>query len=205
MDDRFNRLRYSLYAPIYDALTGMFGRHRRSAIEAAGVCAGQRALFVGCGTGLDLDFVPRGVSVTGLDVTPGMLSRAERRARRLGLGGEFVLGDARYLPFADASFDVVILHLILAVAPQPETIAKEASRVLVPGGRVSIFDKFLRAGERAGVMRRMANRAAGLLFSEINRNIEPMVAAAGWTIESDQPAGFRGAYRRIVAAKPLST
>lgn len=204
MDDRFNRLRYSLYAPIYDALTGMFGRHRRAALEAVGLREGQRVLFVGCGTGLDLDFVPCGVSVTGLDVTPGMLSRAERRARRLGLGGIFLLGDARALPFPDASFDVVILHLILAVAPEPESIAREASRVLMPGGRVSIFDKFLRPDQRAGLVRRLANRGAGLLFSEINRTVEPMIAAAGWTIESDQPAGFRGAYRRIVASKPSS-
>ncbi len=204
MDDRFNRLRYSLYAPVYDALTGMFGRHRRAAMEAVGLRAGQRVLFVGCGTGLDLDFVPAGVNVTGLDVTPAMLSRAARRARRLGLGGEFVVGDARSLPFADASFDVVILHLILAVAPEPEAIAREANRVLVAGGRVSIFDKFLQAGQRAGVARRIANGAAGLLFSEINRTVEPMIAAAGWTIKSDQPAGFGGAYRRIVAVKPSS-
>lgn len=205
MEDRFNRLRYSLYAPIYDALTGLFGQHRRAAIDAVGGSAGQRMLFVGCGTGLDLDFVQRGVAVTCLDVTPAMLLRAQRRARRLGLRGEFVIGDARTLPFADASFDVVILHLILAVAPEPERFAKEASRVLVPGGRVSIFDKFLQMGQRAGLIRRMANRVAALLFSEINRTVEPMIAVAGWSIESDQPAGFRGAYRRIVAAKPLST
>lgn len=203
MDDRFNRLRYSLYAPVYDALTGMFGSYRRAAIETMGVRPAQRVLLVGCGTGLDLDFIPRGASVTGLDVTPGMIVRTERRAVRLGLGGDYVVGDARALPFADGSFDVVILHLILAVAPEPERIAREANRVLVPGGRVSIFDKFLPAGQSPGIGRRVANVATRLLFSEINRTVEPMIAAAGWRILSDQPAGFRGAYRRIVASKPL--
>lgn len=57
-----------------------------------------------------------------------------------------MVGDARSLPFAPGSFDVVILHLILAVAPEPERIVAEVDRVLVPGGTVSIFDKFLPAG-----------------------------------------------------------
>lgn len=201
--DRLNRVRYALYAPIYDLVAGIFAGQRKTAISALRLQAGQRVLLVGCGTGLDLDFVPAGVAVTGLDLTPGMVTRAEERARRRGLGGAFVVGDARSLPFSAASFDVVILHLILAVAPEPERIVAEVDRVLVPGGTVSIFDKFLPAGQTPGLARRLANRVAALAFSELNRTVEPLVAGRGWRVRSDEPAGFRGSYRRIIAIKPV--
>lgn len=199
--DRLNRFRYAFYAPIYDGIAGIFARQRGLAIAALHLRAGQRVLLVGCGTGLDLDFIPTGVTVTGLDLTPGMVARAEKRARRRGMDGVFVVGDARSLPFASGSFDVVILHLILAVAPEPERIIGEADRVLVPGGTVSIFDKFLAAGQEPGWMRRLANRFAAFVFSELNRRVEPLVAAPGWAVLWDEPAGFRGSYRRIIAAK----
>lgn len=198
--DRLNRVRYALYAPIYDWVAGIFTGQRRTAVAALHLQPGQRVLLVGCGTGLDLDFIPAGVAVTGLDLTPGMLARAEQRARRLGLGGTFVVGDARSLPFASASFDVVILHLILAVAPDPERIVGEVDRVLIPGGAVSIFDKFLPADREPRMIRRLANRIAALTFSELNRKVEPLVA--GWTVHLDEPAGFRGSYRRMIATKP---
>lgn len=158
-------------------------------------------MIVGCGTGLDLDSIPQGVLVAGIDLTPGMIARAQARASRLNQQGSFRVGDARELPFGNGSFDVVLLHLILAVAPEPERIVREADRVLVPGGTVSVFDKFLPAGQRPGWGRRIANRVARLVFSELNRTVEPLVATVGWRIQSDQPAGFRGAYRRIVAVK----
>ena len=201
--DRLNRWRYGLYAPVYDWIAGIFSGQRKVAISALRLQAGQRVLLVGCGTGLDLDFIPAGVAVTGLDLTPGMVRGAEERAHRRGLGGVFVVGDARALPFAAGSFDVVILHLILAVAPEPERIVGEVDRVLVPGGTVSIFDKFLPAGQTPGLGRRLANQVAALMFSELNRTVEPLVAGRGWRVRSDEPAGFRGSYRRIIANKPV--
>ncbi len=87
--DRLNRVRYALYAPIYDCLVEIFSRSRREAIEALGLRPRQRVLIVGCGTGLDLDSIPLGVLVTGIDLTPGMITRAEARAKRLGIRAIF--------------------------------------------------------------------------------------------------------------------
>ncbi len=199
--DRLNRFRYTLYAPIYDWLACIFAGQRGAAIAALRLRPGQRVLLVACGTGLDLEFIPSGVFVSGLDLTPGMVGRAEARARRHGFEGSFLVGDARSLPFPDGCFDVVLLHLILAVAPEPERIVSEVDRVLVPGGTVSIFDKFLPAGQTPGLARRLANRIAALAFSELNRTVEPLVSVAGWTVRLDEPAGFRGSYRRIIAIK----
>lgn len=195
--DRLNRRRYSLYAPGYDFAARLLTAPRRAAVGSLRLRPGERLLIVGCGTGLDLDFVPRGVVVTGLDIAPGMLARARTRAARLGHAATLLDADARALPFPAASFDVAILHLILAVAPEPGRIARETARVLRPGGRVSIFDKFLPDAAAPSPLRRLLNLPLRALFSDFNLRAGPLVAAAGWIVDSDVPAGFRGLYRRI--------
>lgn len=202
MTDRFNRWRYNLYAPIYDQLARVFTATRRRAIEALALQPRERVLIVGCGTGLDLDFIPRGVTIAGIDVAPGMLNRARRRAQRLGHEADLRLGDARSLPWADRSFDAVVLHFILAVAPEPERIARESARVLRPGGRVSVLDKFVSPGRRPSWMRRAANLMTRALFSDINRSLEPLLTAAGLAAVTDTKVGAGGVYRLVQAAKP---
>lgn len=196
--DRFNRSRYDFYAPFYDAIAAILRPARRAAMCRLALQPGERVLIVGCGTGLDLDHLPSGVHVTGLDVSPGMLQRARLRADRLGLRADLREGDARALPFADGLFDVVILHLILAVAPDPEFIARESARVLRSGGRVSVFDKFLPLGLRPSFLRSLFNVPARWLFSDLNRQVEPLLAPAGLQIVVDTPAAFAGRYRHLL-------
>jgi ubiquinone/menaquinone biosynthesis C-methylase UbiE len=57
------------------------------------------------------------------------------------------------------SFDAVAVHLILAVMPDPERGLAEAERVVETGGRIAVFDKFLRDDDRALVTRRLMNAA----------------------------------------------
>ncbi len=199
--DRLNRWRYSLYAPIYDRLAAVFTATRRRAIQELALQPGERVLLVGCGTGLDLEFIPPAVSVTGIDVSPGMLARAQRRAERLGHGADLRVGDARELPWSDAAFDVIVLHFILAVAPDPERIARESARVLRPGGRVSILDKFVPVGRPPSLVRRALNLVTHALFSDINRSLEPMLDGARLRIVTDVSVGTGGLYRLVRAEK----
>jgi len=202
---RWNRLRYTLYAPIYDhvlARLPVFTRGRRRAIALAALQPGERLLLVAAGTGLDLPLLPEGVEVTAVDITPAMLDRLRARARRLGRPVRAEVMDAARLDLPDASFDCVALHLTLAVVPDPAGTAREAARVLRPGGRVSIFDKFLPRGHRPSVARRLFSAVADVVASDFNREVEPLLDGAGLRLAALEPVGFAGTFVAGRAEKP---
>ena len=87
------------------------------------------------------------------------------------------LMDAARLGFAPAVFACVLLHLAIAVVPDPVATMREVSRVLRPGGRVSVFDKFLPDGTRPSWARRAAGAAAKLVATDLNRELGPLLEA----------------------------
>jgi ubiquinone/menaquinone biosynthesis C-methylase UbiE len=200
----WNRLRYTVWAPAYDAIARAagFDTARRLSIDRLRLASGDRVLIVGAGTGLDLDFLPSNVHVTAIDVTPAMLKHLERRAAGTGQSVTVRTMDARQLAFPDSSFDAVVMHLIVAVMPQPERGLSEAARVLTPGGRIAVFDKFLGDEERPSLKRRLLNVLAKPLFSDLNRRLGPLIAGTPLVLEHDEPVAFGGTYRALTLVKP---
>jgi phosphatidylethanolamine/phosphatidyl-N-methylethanolamine N-methyltransferase len=200
----WNRLRYTVWAPAYDAVVGAAGLNtaRRLSIDRLRLASANRVLVVGAGTGLDLDFLPPNVHVTVIDVTPAMLKHLDRRAAGTGRSVTAHIMDARQLAFPDSSFDAVVMHLILAVMPEPERGLREAVRVLKPGGRIAIFDKFLGDEERPSLKRRLLNAIAKPLFSDLNRRLGPLIAGTPLVIERDEPVAFGGTYRVVTLMNP---
>jgi ubiquinone/menaquinone biosynthesis C-methylase UbiE len=199
-------MRYTVWAGVYDALLRClpaFDEARRRSIRRLDLSPGERVLIVGAGTGLDLPHVPHRVRVVAVDVTPAMLARLRARAREFAVDVDARVMDARELSFPARHFDAVIMHPILAVMPEPAVGLREAERVLVPGGRVAVFDKFLPDDERPSVPRRVLNVLASVLFSDMNRRLGPIVAATTLVVESDEPAAFGRLYRVATLRKPL--
>lgn len=136
-------------APLYDlgcVLVGLGRRFRAEMLRHAALKPGERVLDVGCGTGVLTRLAAQAVapegSVTGIDPAPKMIQVARRNATRERSRAEFRLGMIEQLPFADASFDVVLSSLMLHHLP-PELKwrgLREVYRVLKPGGRLVAVD-----------------------------------------------------------------
>lgn len=98
---------------------------------------GAYVLDVGCGTGnLAIPAARAGAIVTGADIAPNLLEQARARAAAEGLKIQFDEGDAEALPYADASFDVIVSMFGAMFAPRPDQAAAELTRVSRADGRI---------------------------------------------------------------------
>jgi SAM-dependent methyltransferase len=109
------------------------------------LAAGERVLDLGSGAGTDslvaAQMVGADGHVTGIDMTAPMLAKARAAATEMGVANvEFVEGEAERLPFADASFDVVVSNGVIDLVPDKDAVFAELYRVLAPGARMQIAD-----------------------------------------------------------------
>lgn len=111
------------------------------------LCASRqgRLLEIGCGEGLllsELGSRPSAPEVWGIDSSEEQLLLAQKSFARKKLRRDhLVAGDARHLPFEDASFDTVIcvnFFICLASRQDAQRVLNEAARVLAPGGRLIV-------------------------------------------------------------------
>jgi ubiquinone/menaquinone biosynthesis C-methylase UbiE len=179
----WERRRYALWAPVYDWVALPFRRARRRSLDGLALRPGERVLLVGGGTGEDLPFLPPGVVAVATDLTPEMLARARGKA---GPGHHLAVMDGQQLAAADGVFDAVVLHLILAVIPDPALCLAEAARVLKAGGRIGILDKFVPDGGAPSLARRLLNRVIGPIATDITRRLDDIVRGSGAAL---QPVG----------------
>jgi SAM-dependent methyltransferase len=180
-----NFRRYSMPdASLYDAISapafgGFFSRVARDLAESA---ARANVLEVGSGPGrlaVKLAELASDIQVTGVDISPEMVERANARAARSGLADrvEFLVGDVTALSFPDASFDVVVSTFSLHHWPNPARGLAEIYRVLRPGGVARIYDV-------VDWIRRFEQGGAGIA-----------------DLAADSPFGNRGSWTRRVTAR----
>lgn len=97
----------------------------------------RRVLDVGCGNGAvtrDLALLTRG-EVVAVDVDPSMVAAAKETLAPLA-NVKVQEADGHRLPFADATFDLAVCHLMLMWARDPVKVVRELARVVRPGGIV---------------------------------------------------------------------
>jgi ubiquinone/menaquinone biosynthesis C-methylase UbiE len=183
----------------YDlALRLFWGRredaYRERVLQLAGVRSGDAVLDVGCGTGTLAIAAARrvgpGGKVAGVDASAQMIARAERKARDAGACVELDCAAAESLPFADASFDVVVSTTVLhCFDPDARPLClAEMARVLKPGGRLLLVD--FGGDERRSLMGHMHRHRTFNLASVV-----PMLRALEFVEIDTAPLGFGDLWR----------
>ncbi|MDH5387015.1 MAG: class I SAM-dependent methyltransferase [Gammaproteobacteria bacterium] len=193
---------YTLLAPFYDFFVSRpLDTARKKSIAHIENTTNKHILINGIGSGLDIPYLPRDAQYTGSDITPAMLKIAKQRASKLSFNIDLICADSQNLPFTNGQFDIVVMHLILAVVPDPGLALHEASRVLKPGGRIFIFDKFLKPGEFAP-FRKIFN----MLFRHIATRTdvvfeETLELSPSLKVISNEPSLANGWFRLIELKK----
>ena len=162
-----SRLYYE-FSHFYDLLfRRVFYPRIAMVIRSLGIEPGARVLELGVGTGLSLDAYPPHCHVTGIDLAPDMLERAQDKVNRNGWRHlTLEQGDALNLKFADDSFDYLMAFHVVSVVPDPVRMMREAQRVCRPGGVITIINHF---------------RSPNPTFARVMRAIDPITRRIGWT------------------------
>ncbi len=184
--------RWDRYAPVYDRLVGLTAQRRRS-LALAELRTDERVAILGVGSGLDLPLLPDGVQATGVDLSPAMLHRARQRAQTVGAAFEGRLGNAEGSDLPAGAYDAVVLHLIVAVAYDPVAVVREAVRIVRPGGRIALLDKFAPEGRPPSWARRAVEAVARPLATSVTVRLGEVARAAGARVvhrESAPPLGL---------------
>jgi ubiquinone/menaquinone biosynthesis C-methylase UbiE len=131
---------YSRSAPMYDQTAGMtYLGALWKLLPRVRVGPSPAVLDLGCGTGINLLEAARVLGpcrrLHGVDLAPGMILEARRKATAAGVPATFEVGDAEHLTVEDASFDLVICNSVYHWFPDRQRAVAEIARVLRPGGQ----------------------------------------------------------------------
>lgn len=179
---------YARWAPIYDITFGAAtALGRRHAVRHVNARSGE-VLEVGVGTGLALDRYAKHLSVTGVDFSDEMLSKARARvqAHQLHQVKELRQMDARALDFPDNHFDTVVAMHVMSVVPEPERVAAELARVTKPGGEVVVVNHFASDKGFFAAIERLTARFPDLLGWHSDFDKARVLGVPGMVITQDK-------------------
>ena len=190
---------YDRIAGIYDLeeapmdLLGGKRRRRRVIDQAVG-----STLEVGIGTGLNCELYAPEVTLTAIDISKAMLTRAERRARRTKRDAMLGLADAEQLPFRDRAFDSVTATCVFCSVPDPVAGLREVARVCKTDGRILLLEHVRPRNRVLGwCFDRLSPLTRRLFGPEINRRTEENITAAGLSMRDVRRHGI---WREITAS-----
>ncbi|WP_156288925.1 class I SAM-dependent methyltransferase [Oceanobacillus salinisoli] len=203
MNNNWNRVIYRIWAPVYDKFfnSGMFVKARKKTFQGIDFKRNSKILFVGVGTGADLELInDTELDITAIDFSEAMLERAREKFSSSTI--KFIKMDAQNMSFESHSFDMVAGSLILSVVPNANTCFQEMIRVLKPGGKLIIFDKFS-SGIRPSLGKRLMRPIIKVLGTDIGLNFETLFEKYkdDLRVIEDKPVMLGGMYRKIIIQK----
>jgi ubiquinone/menaquinone biosynthesis C-methylase UbiE len=176
------RKRYQRISRLYDFLEILPERmYRDWRKKLWAQVKGSKILEVGVGTGKNIKYYPPNKDITAIDLTPGMMEFAKRRAAEFGKTVEFRLDDAENLDFEDNTFDSVIATFVFCSVPNPVKGLKEIKRVLKPDGKMYLIEHVRSEKPVMGKFMDLINPViVRLMGPNINRRTVDNVKLAGF-------------------------
>jgi phosphatidylethanolamine/phosphatidyl-N-methylethanolamine N-methyltransferase len=179
------KARYNRIAPVYDLMEwfterSAFQEWRR---ELWSRLPDGRILEVGVGTGKNMPFYPPGAQVAAIDLSEGMLSRAQRRAEKLDLAVDLRHMDVQRLAFPRNTFDAAVATFVFCSVPIPVKGLQEIARAVKPGGDVWLLEHVRINKPVVGPLMDFVNPlVVRMMGANINRQTVQNVKRAGLTI-----------------------
>lgn len=177
------RRRWDLYAPLYDRLASSGRQLARWRGALWHRVSGSRVLEVGVGSGQNFPYYPPSAEVTGIELSGRMLSRARRRADRMGLAVDLREMDVQHLSLPDGAFDSVVATLVFCSVPDPALGFSEVARVCRPGGRVLLLEHVLSDNWLLGGFMNLLNPLTRFLGDNVNRETVREIASSPLRID----------------------
>lgn len=184
LEEQQVRRTYDFYSPIYDfVFKKIFEPGRISAVRMLGTPPRGRVLEVGIGTGLNLPLYPADIELVGIDLSEGMLKKAQEKTEALRMGNVTLkVMDASAMDLGDAEFDATLATYVISAVPDPVAVLREMRRVTKPGGTIVILNHF--ASENSPVIRRIEDALAPVcahLGWKTNLALTPLLGTVGLT------------------------
>lgn len=141
-----------------------------------------KILFLAVGTGLDIPFFPAGLEITGIDISPRMLERAQPRANVYQGRLDLLEMDVHDLAFDAGSFDQVFTSCTFCSVPNPVAGLESLRRVIKPGGELRMFEHTGSRWFPFNLMMHLMTPLARQVGPEMNRPTVENVRLAGFHI-----------------------
>ncbi|WP_232699433.1 class I SAM-dependent methyltransferase [Brevibacillus daliensis] len=204
MNNLWNKVIYKIWSPVYDKIfnSGIFLNARRQIFQETPFNKQQRILFVGVGTGADLELINHyDLDITAIDFSPDMLKKAKVKFKNSSI--KFLEMDAQIMAFNNNSFDYVVGSLILSVVPNADKCFQEMVRVLNQSGKIFIFDKFTPENNKLSLSKKLLRPFIRVLGTDIGLNFEELYFRnnKNLKIDEDKPVMMNGMYRKIIISK----